>query len=1520
VTAVIVAHDGATWLPHVIDALLGQTRPVQRVVAVDTGSRDRSGSVLAGKLGRAVVFGMDRGTGYGAAVARAVQHQAATASLPGAAGKPRSERTEWLWLLHDDCEPAPDALEQLLRGAAETRAAAVLGPKVKDWADRDVILEAGVTIDTVGRRITGIEPREVDQGQHDGDRDALAVGSAGMLIRRDVWDQVGGFDTSMALFREDVDFCWRVHAAGHRVRVITDAVVYHAQASTKNRRPVSVGRRPRLLDRRNAMITLLGNLPARPMLASLAGNVTVSMLRTLFFLVAKRPAAALDEAAAVASVLGHPLRLLRARSRRARGRRPAYGRVRADLPPGRSVRRMAEFAAAAMSRSAQLDTTGSHHATDDPAEDDFLLTDTGLAQRILTSPSVLLLVGLTVIAIVAEHSLFGTGPLGGGGLVPAWGGTSSLWGEYLQGFHPAGIGSSSSFPPYVAVIAVLGTLLGGKPWLAVDVIMLGCVPLAGLCAYLAARRVTQLALIRVWAAATYALLPVAMGTIAAGRIGTAAVFVLIPLIALLAGRIFAQPRRRARRAAWATGLALTVGTAFVPLLWPIALIAAAAAALAFRRARPGAPRNLGIAVVLPPLLLLPWSLQVFAHPSSALLEAGVQQPGLASADLPARSLLLLSPGGPGLPPVWITAGLLLAALAAAMTSRRRGVVLAGWGVAVFGLAVAIAVSRASVALANGGGTIAVWPGPELAIVAAGLLLAACAAGDSLTRLTAGRSRGLGRLASLRGAWVTALALVACSAPVLAAVFWIMSGVRGPVSPVSSQTVPEFVVVSARNNLQLRTLVLSGSGGQVSYSLLRGSSLSLADPDLIPDPAGQQALNSAVATLVAPGGTEAADQGQLLAQFDIGFVLLRAPVDRGLVRILDDVPGIRQVSRTSGFVLWRLISLPARVQVVEPDGTVVPVPSGPVAVSGAAAPRTGGILELAEPAGGWSATLNGHPLTPVASPAGRWAQAFRLPSGGGTLSIGRGGLGHGTIVILEALALLVVAALALPGIRTEAEQEAETTGADAVITDLAGEQDSGREAPRRRDRTRSGAGAGVSPGGRRDRPSRRSGKIADRAAGLQRRLPAALPRPGPAPHRLGSSRQAPDPGTYAPEPGMYAPEPGTHAPEPGTHAPEPGTHAPEPGTHAPEPGTYAPEPGRHGSRSRPRRPDRRTHAPQPGRYAPQAEPNVPEPRRSASEPGTYPPDPGTYAPEPVASAAEREPYLSAPGRYPPEPGAYAPEPGRAAAAPEPYQPEPGRYASEAGSYPADPEPYLPGPRRLAAEPGRYGTEPGRVPDRAAHATEAGQYPPEPEPGRPAARRHAAEPGPYLPEPGRYAPEPGTYAPEPAYAWPQSDEAAGPAMAGKSPSGAWPPPDEPPGWQPSARQPGWRPDQGGGRQISADQAGWRSDQGGGWQTSADQAGWRSDQGGGWQTSADQAGWRSDQGGGWQTSADQAGWRSDQGGGWQTSADQPDWPPGGDDMLEPLPPAAGTRPGWPEPDADDAAAPRWPAPDHQTEGENW
>jgi GT2 family glycosyltransferase len=1045
VTAVIVGHDGAAWLAHGIDALLDQTRQVQRVVAVDTGSRDRSGTMLTAKLGQAAVFGMDRATGYAAAVRRALQHKAASAPLAasqaghGSQSRGRSEQVEWLWLLHDDCEPAPDALEQLLRGAAEMPTAAVLGPKLMDWTDRDVILEAGLSLDTVGRRITGIEPREVDQGQHDGDRDALAVSSAGMLIRRDVWDQVGGFDPGMTLFGEDIDLCWRVHALGLRVRVITDAVVYHAMAATKGRRAISVGRRARLLDRRHGLLTLLGNLPTGPMLLSLVANLAISLLRTLFYTLAKRGTAALDELAAVAGVVGHPMRLASARRRRARGRRAAYGRVRADLPSGHSLRRAAEFVALVLARSGRPDRAAGHSAIDDPTDDDTLLTDTGFVQRFVTRPGVLFMLGLVIVTAVAERSKIGGGPLGGGALVPAWEGASQLWGEVLRGFHPAGIGSASAAPPYAGFVALLATVLAGKVWLAVDVLLLGTVPLAGLTAMLAMRRVTRSPRIRVWAAASYALLPVASGAVAAGRLGSAVAFALIPLIGLLAARMFSEPPRRARRAAWATGLAVTVGTAFVPVLWPMAVAAAVTAAVIMRRSRQHLV-NLAIVMVTPLVLLLPWMMQLLAHPSGLLLEAGVQQPGLAAPNLPATSLLLLSPGGPGLPPYWVSAALLLTGLAALLATRRRSLIVVGWGMALLGFATALGVSRV-VVTPNGGQAMTPWPGPALAVAAAGLLLAAAVGAEGLGRMLSARGRkGMRRATSLRAAAVAVLALAGVSAPVLAAGYWLVHGVTGPLTQASGEVVPALVAPSSGSGDQLRTLVLTSEQGHVSFLLLRGDSPQFTDPQIVPVAAAQSALTSAVGALVAPGGDEAANQSQLLARFDIGFVLMRAPLSAQLASVLDEVAGLSQVSMTPTFDLWRLSTVPSRVSVVEPDGAVVAIPSGPVSLAGAAAPATGGTLELAEPAGGWTATLDGHPLTSVPSPAGSWAQAFRLPPGGGTLAISRNGMPHDLIVILELLAFVVVAALALPGVRTAAELEAAASASGALALPAGGEAD------------------------------------------------------------------------------------------------------------------------------------------------------------------------------------------------------------------------------------------------------------------------------------------------------------------------------------------------------------------------------------------------------------------------------------------------------------------------------------------------
>jgi GT2 family glycosyltransferase len=1000
VTAIVVSHDGARWLRETLEGVLGQTRPLDRVVGVDNGSRDGSAKILTEAFGPNSILTLPRSTGFGEAVAAVLDR------LPRAGGE------EWIWLLHDDCAPDPRALEALLWAAAEDEKIAILGPKLRDWLDRRTLLEVGVTVDRSGRRDTGLEPREYDQGQHDGVRKVLSVSTAGMLIRRDVWEEFGGLDTGLPLFRDDLDLCWRATAAGYHVLNVTDAVAWHAEAATRRRRRIAASSdHPRRLDRRNAMFVVMANLPFRSLVWSLVRNTFGSLLRTFLLLLAKQPANALDELVAMASVLGSPRRLIKARKARRQGRKQGYPHVkRLFTPSGMAYRRLADMVQNYLSGSGPMDSAGRHHAViSEPSKDDGdeLLTDAGLMQRVFGNPGVLLCLALVAVTLAAERSLLYGDLLGGGALVPVVGGASDLWQFYTSGYHASGLGSDGWAPPYVAVLAALSTIFLGKTWLAVSVLLLGCVPLAGLSAYVATRSMISYPLARVWLAASYALLPVATGAVAGGRLGTAVVFVLLPAYAALASRVITGERRSARRAAWALGLLLAVGTAFAPLVYVLVAVLGGLAAVSFGGVRRGVGVSLGIAMAVPIVLLFPWLAQIAGDPGRILLEAGLHRPGLVDPRLPADALLLLSPGGPGMPPVWVTGGLIAAALAALLFRRHQTVVIVGWGVTVFGILVAIVASRVPVRGAPA------WPGVPLAFAATGLIVAAA--------LTGHRVIELNQAGGLRRAGAAILVLVACTSPVLVAGLWIKDGTRGPLQRGVPSVISDFAAASSTEGES--TIVLrSGADKRLAFTVLRGRTPLLGETELpVPD-ATRRRLSDIVAGIA---GGRGGDDAVTLATYGVRFVAVPAPVDPKVRRSLDSDPALVRVNLSAGAGLWRMVQPLGRAYLVDDTGRRTPVPytqtSGgglTVVVPPGPAGRT---LALAEPAGAWTATAGGSTL--AGRTVGGWAQGFDAPAAGGRVTVEYAAFWHDAWLWVQVVLVGLVLVLASPGARSaEAAEE------------------------------------------------------------------------------------------------------------------------------------------------------------------------------------------------------------------------------------------------------------------------------------------------------------------------------------------------------------------------------------------------------------------------------------------------------------------------------------------------------------------
>lgn len=69
-------------------------------------------------------------------------------------------------------------------------------------------------------------PREVDW-----------VSGAAMLVRRGMFQQLGGFDEGFFMYCEDVDLCYRAHQAGWKVVYFPDSVIYHIIGRSSDKVP-----------------------------------------------------------------------------------------------------------------------------------------------------------------------------------------------------------------------------------------------------------------------------------------------------------------------------------------------------------------------------------------------------------------------------------------------------------------------------------------------------------------------------------------------------------------------------------------------------------------------------------------------------------------------------------------------------------------------------------------------------------------------------------------------------------------------------------------------------------------------------------------------------------------------------------------------------------------------------------------------------------------------------------------------------------------------------------------------------------------------------------------------------------------------------------------------------------------------------------------------------------------------------------------------------------------------------------
>ena len=676
VTAILVVHDGATWLPQVVAAVASQSRTPNRTIAVDTGSVDGSTKLLSGA--RIKNISINRGEGFGTAVAEAV------ATLP-----PIESEDEWIWLLHDDSAPDSKALENLLAAVTDRPNIAMVGPKILGWNDRSHLLEVGISIARNGARWTGLEKDEYDQGQHDGIFEVLSVSTAGALIRRSVFEELGGFDEKLDLFRDDVDFGWRVHAAGQSVLVNTDAVIYHAEAAASERRNVDVDEaflhRPHLLDRRNAAYVLLANSTWWMLPFITFQVIGAALARAIGYLFAKLPGYASDELLALLRLFTRP-DLVRAGRKWRKEDRLVSPRVVTRFMPSRVSQFRMAIDSLTDNIQERLFPTQSELKSEISEDEDLLTPNTQRNWRALfKKPELIAFLAAFIFSIIFSRSRFGS--IAGGALPETPKGVSELWKLYAESWHQVGLGSSSATPTWVAVIALVGTLTFGNAQIFISALFFFAPLILFGAIFIWLRKITSHIWLAIFGGALYAMSPVALATINAGRLGTLIVMISLPLtLHLLSGTL--EIEKLSIRKIFQLGLFLALAVAFsLPYLLALGIFYFGLSIFDYlhipREILKKRIQNRFLLLAIPFLVNAPFTTEAVLHPTRYLLE-----PGLALSGGGPNLALLANPGGIGSIPWWMV-GPISALLLVSIFSRTNARYFAFVGAGFLSLAIAL---------------------------------------------------------------------------------------------------------------------------------------------------------------------------------------------------------------------------------------------------------------------------------------------------------------------------------------------------------------------------------------------------------------------------------------------------------------------------------------------------------------------------------------------------------------------------------------------------------------------------------------------------------------------------------------------------------------------------------------------------------------------------------------------------------------------------------------------------------------
>jgi GT2 family glycosyltransferase len=218
IAAVVVNWNGGEDNLECLASLQAQVPPVDVLLFVDNASSDGSPELVAERFPRVEILRNEENLGYGGGNNRGIERALELGC-------------DLVLIVNNDVVLPKGTLEPLLDALAADPAAAIVGPRVLLRSDPSRVWAAGGLL-TWRQNLTTLRGHMAPDGpEWRAVTDVDYVTGCCMLVRREVFDAVGAFDSDYFAYTEDVDFCIRARAAGFTSRCIGSTAALHAPSS-----------------------------------------------------------------------------------------------------------------------------------------------------------------------------------------------------------------------------------------------------------------------------------------------------------------------------------------------------------------------------------------------------------------------------------------------------------------------------------------------------------------------------------------------------------------------------------------------------------------------------------------------------------------------------------------------------------------------------------------------------------------------------------------------------------------------------------------------------------------------------------------------------------------------------------------------------------------------------------------------------------------------------------------------------------------------------------------------------------------------------------------------------------------------------------------------------------------------------------------------------------------------------------------------------------------------------------------